>query len=1005
MDENNEKGKKRPRWLMNAEKRQSEIESEQAFGGDFFPPAAYSAVPSPSSSPPPPLSSNYSKERRMAVRGMEVDDRETEKRDAEKRGAEREADKKRRKIMEKAEAMLKSRNERSYDEEEEEEDEDDKEENESDFLNGIELSAAELVQKKHDEFREAIQTPLSVLEAKQKEKERQQKQREKNNGKKEKRRNLAPPRLEQVNGSDMVRPLDDLNAQQSNMEALCTVVRKFNWPPLSESDDKHECFFVLRWLENAFAIQDYQEEEEKEAAKEKEKEREKEGQSDGEETQSEEEGAETQSKGAERKRQKRKRGPGNKRNFYYTYTDAELRTKTSTQLIYERVGLDESEILRTTKKSGNVLNLEELETYVAGMHAYVLMLKRNLTQHVPLFPYQADLERQREIQRLYFEVNRDPTLGPIDESVPRNINQRLQRVHEKIAAMRVALRAHNEFASPSMRPHGIPAELLAYGLLDSANNLQTVTDSKKATARQEVISLLLQECFVNNYRRCGDQLYRQIQCNGFSSQAYVPHMSIHDFVWRLPDPVAQRQEWLMRTSDGSMQRYLEDYLLNVHNSHMLPDLKRTRDQWSFRNGIYTGHNNRFWVYGKPYPNDPECPFLTGSISTKYFDRQFDENLTTCPVSSIRVDSVEQIMSTQKWSEGVKNWLWIALGRLFYDVGQYDNWQFAPYLKGLAGTGKSTLVALMAEFYDASAVGTLDNDMEETFGLMSLHDKDLLLAPEIRPTFKLSQARYQTMVSGEPMSVPRKNQATISVVWRTPMLMAGNVYPNWFDSGGSLARRILSFIFDEPVSESNSMPDLKERIMRDLVKILVKCNRFYLIAAEKYSATNIWAVVPSEFLQFRNTMRQATSNVMLFLSSCSVEVNDVEQYVTLDQFIESMKAFGKSRDWRHGAINDAEVLRSIKQGLALRTSREDRLSQLRIESVSAPNKPDEWRIYGLRLPDESFGGAASSVSAFSPVSSSSVASAALVAAAEEEWAATRAKESELRSGYNAAVVQR
>ena len=769
------------------------------------------------------------------------------------------------------------------------------------------------------------------------------------------RQRIAPPRLERVNGATMVRPLDGDVQQRTNREAIGEIVREFHWPPLGERDTDIECYWVLRFLENAFAVRDYADERNI-AQSRVHLDRLADEASNGGDASLSESNSDDENLPADLRRT----GPGSKRDYRFLYSAYDVARIDAVRVLYDRLGLqrydaDDDNGSRAAQH-GNVFDLERIETYISGMISYVLLLKRNLARYVTLFPYQAQ-QRADEgvIQALYRSVNRDPQFADHSDDneraePPRNVNQRLRTLLDRIANMRVAVRALNLIGSTNSRPHGLPIELAAYGLLDSAESMQVVNDDEDVSARQQICSLLLQKCYVNNYRRCNDELFQPKIYNGHNTQAYVPFMSIEEFVWRLPDPVSQRREWLQHTTERSAQRWIVEHLTKVRYESMLPDLVRARDQWSFRNGIYVGHANRFYRYGESYADDSDCPFYTGNISARFFDQEFDERLLTIPASRIETKTVEKIQDSQKWSEDVKGWMWVAFGRLFYDVGQYDDWQFAPYLKGLAGTGKSSLVKMMGKFYDPSMVGTLSNDMETTFGLMSMCDKDLLLAPEIRPCFKLAQASFQTMVSGEAMTIPVKHQGPKSIGrWRTPAAFAGNVFPMWVDSGGSLARRILAFLFDEPIHPSKSITGLEEKLDAELMQVLVKANRFYFAAVAAYGDCNIWNAVPSEFLIFRQSMREETDNVQKFCANAT-DTSDPEYYVTLEQFIKSMRLMAKSRNWHQMAINDAEVVRSLKQKFAMEKPSNGLVCH-RVVKHKAADGTEEYRIYGMRLPRE------------------------------------------------------
>ena len=67
-------------------------------------------------------------------------------------------------------------------------------------------------------------------------------------------------------------------------------------------------------------------------------------------------------------------------------------------------------------------------------------------------------------------------------------------------------------------------------------------------------------------------------------------------------------------------------------------------------------------------------------------------------------------------------------------------QVIPYLKGIAGAGKSTIINDIAgRFYEQIDVGSISNNVERQFGISSFCDKSVWVAPEIKSDFRIDQA--------------------------------------------------------------------------------------------------------------------------------------------------------------------------------------------------------------------------------------------------------------------------
>ena len=85
-----------------------------------------------------------------------------------------------------------------------------------------------------------------------------------------------------------------------------------------------------------------------------------------------------------------------------------------------------------------------------------------------------------------------------------------------------------------------------------------------------------------------------------------------------------------------------------------------------------------------------------------------------------------------------NWMYVMGGRLCFAVNDIDTWQVIPFLKGIARSGKSTLITkVFRKFYNADDVRTLSNNVEKKFGLSSIYDAFMFIAPEVNTRNSLS----------------------------------------------------------------------------------------------------------------------------------------------------------------------------------------------------------------------------------------------------------------------------
>lgn len=138
---------------------------------------------------------------------------------------------------------------------------------------------------------------------------------------------------------------------------------------------------------------------------------------------------------------------------------------------------------------------------------------------------------------------------------------------------------------------------------------------------------------------------------------------------------------------------------------------------------------------------------------------------------------------------------------------------------------------------------------------------MFIAPEVKGDLCLEQAEFQSMVSGEDVSIAQKYEKARSVEWKTPGILGGNEVPNWKDNSGSVLRRLLTFNFGKQVKDAD--PHLDEKLDAEIPVILLKCVKGYLEYSQKYSDQNIWNVVPKYFKGIQNQVAMVTNSLQNF----------------------------------------------------------------------------------------------------------------------------------------------
>lgn len=396
-------------------------------------------------------------------------------------------------------------------------------------------------------------------------------------------------------------------------------------------------------------------------------------------------------------------------------------------------------------------------------------------------------------------------------------------------------------------------------------------EKEDTSSFQKFLLYLLDQAYKLKMRRYGDYCCKQVATEeGHLTKAWKPVMEIKDFVYYYSQKEEKYDMWKHMTSKGSIVTDTIRHLTNCRDLQF-PHIKKNRNVWSFRNGIFVG---KYWdekeqKYGSQFYDYTSENFKhldPTIVSSKYFDQDFVPYALDEPDwYDVPTPHMQSVMDYQRFPEDVCRWLYVFCGRLCFDLNDMDSWQVIPFLKGIARSGKSTIITKVCKkFYEGQDVRTLSNNIEKKFGLESIYDGFMFIAPEIKGDMALEQAEFQSLVSGEDMSIARKNKTAQSLTWKVPGILAGNEVPNWRDNSGSVLRRLVTWNFGRQVAEAD--PHLDDKLDSEMALILCKCVRAYLDYAQKYSAQDIWNVLPKYFVDVQNQVAMVTNTLQHFLAS-------------------------------------------------------------------------------------------------------------------------------------------
>ena len=467
-----------------------------------------------------------------------------------------------------------------------------------------------------------------------------------------------------------------------------------------------------------------------------------------------------------------------------------------------------------------------------------------------------------------------------DMKISMRINRLIDQVDDAWQIIFRAARIHERINNPTyvpINPESDPS-IFRCSTLDKVDELAPY---------QQAILACLQNLYETNIKRYKGYCCRQIKTeDGQDTRAWKQVETIQDYVYGVAQKETRYELWKNLSSRGSAYNDVIRHLTNCKDMQF-PEIIKNRHVWSFKNGIFIGkewsaqtglYDSNFYTYeSREFKNLDQTV-----VSCKYFDKEFTDYSHFENWYDIPTPFFQSVLEYQKFDADVSKWMYVMGGRLCFNVNDMDAWQVIPFLKGIARSGKSTLITkVFRKFYNADDVRTLSNNVEKKFGLSSIYDAFMFIAPEVKGDLQLEQAEFQSIVSGEDVSIAVKHEKARSFEWTTPGVLGGNEIPNWKDNSGSVLRRILTWNFGKQVKDAD--PTLENKLDTELPIILQKCIRAYLEYAQKYSDRDIWNVVPEYFKTVQKQVATVASTLENFLQSTGVKYGN-DLYCPQKEFV-------------------------------------------------------------------------------------------------------------------------
>lgn len=394
------------------------------------------------------------------------------------------------------------------------------------------------------------------------------------------------------------------------------------------------------------------------------------------------------------------------------------------------------------------------------------------------------------------------------------------------------------------------------------------------------------------YARYSGNVYKVVTANGFNTHAWAFVGTISDIIYDCVCKETNYDQFINVTARGDTVRSATEFLTHCSDKQF-PNLTRDRRIFSFRNGIYFAKEDRFVEYAsEEYKNIPD-----GVVAAKYFDNDF---VPAANAQDIETPHFDSIFKYQGIPEDVMEWVYILTGRLIYEIDELDGWQVIFFVQGQAGTGKSTYaMSVCKQLYDEEDVGIMSNNIQKKFGLSDLVDRLLYVAPEIKRDFSIEQGEFQSIVSGDKVTINIKCKASRFENWVIPGVMAGNECPDFIDNAGSIQRRLVTLRFTKKVHKGDLL--LGKKIQHEMPALIQKCNKLYLAMAAKHGRDSIWTILPSYFADTQRELAKATNPLIHFLLSGSVCL-DPNKHIPEKVFVSAFNEHCRANNYEKHRFN-------------------------------------------------------------------------------------------------------
>lgn len=225
---------------------------------------------------------------------------------------------------------------------------------------------------------------------------------------------------------------------------------------------------------------------------------------------------------------------------------------------------------------------------------------------------------------------------------------------------------------------------------------------------------------------------------------------------------------------------------------------------------------------------------------------------------------DNVLETQIHDPIERKLFMVVNGRLFFKVGEMDDYQICPFIKGAPHCGKSTIVNVMTSIMGKQNIGCMTKH-DKQFALASVYGKDLMVMPDVPENTEnyIDSDSFLSMISGEQVPLRNMNIAGETVDWETPIFMAGMHFPKFEDKSGGINRRFVFFSFNTHIVNKDGT--LKNALLKESPNIAYKYVKAYVdFMGDNPTEADFSKFMTENMLNMRNEFQNNSDPLSTFL---------------------------------------------------------------------------------------------------------------------------------------------